>query len=189
MRLAVRTGPEADQLPVHRLSRPSVAVLLAAFVIGIVAGAVMHAHRSSVIERHVAGTNAITVHVVVAVVAVVVVAFVELSASRRAIEGDRSPWVAPFCTNALSRLRQTVRASRGISAARLLPTALLLLLLLYSPFRMGAQIVGGIDPNATVNAWGGPTYLGALLAHWLDCIVGFYAAAFLLSRLLVKSSG
>jgi uncharacterized membrane protein len=174
---------------VNRLCRPSVAALFAAFVIGIIEGALNYAHRSSVIKQHVAGTNAISVHVVLAIVAVAVVAVVELSASRSAIQRAGSPWVAPFCTNALSRLRRTLRASRGISAVRLLPTALLFLVLLYAPFRMGAQIVGGIDPNATVNAWGGPTYLGALLAHWLDCIVGFYAAVFLLSRLLLKSSG
>jgi hypothetical protein len=50
---------------------------------------------------------------------------------------------------------------------------------------MGAQLIGGLDPNATVNAWGGPTYAGALLAHWLDAIVGCYAAAFLLGRVLL----
>jgi hypothetical protein len=54
---------------------------------------------------------------------------------------------------------------------------------------MGAQIVGGLDPNSTVNAWGGPTYVGAMLAHWLDCVVGFYVAAFLLGRLLVPANG
>lgn len=46
----------------------------------------------------------------------------------------------------------------------------------------------GLDPNATVNAWGGPTYLGALLAHSLDAMVGFYAAAFLLGRLLLPAA-
>jgi hypothetical protein len=55
--------------------------------------------------------------------------------------------------------------------------------------RLGAQVIGGLDPNATVNAWGGPSYLGALLAHWLDGIVGFYVAAFLLSRLLLRPEG
>ena len=67
-------------------------------------------------------------------------------------------------------------------------TVPLVLVLLYAPFRMGAQIVGGLDPNATVNAWGGPTYLGALLAHWLDGVAGFYAAAFLLSQLLLPAA-
>lgn len=53
---------------------------------------------------------------------------------------------------------------------------------------MGMQVTGGLDPNATVNAWGGPTYLGALLARWLDGIVSFYAAAFLLSCLLLPAA-
>ena len=69
--------------------------------------------------------------------------------------------------------------------ARAGSAAPLVLVLLFTPFRMGMQISGGLDPNATVNAWGGPTYLGALLAHYLDNIVSFYAAAFLLSRLLL----
>jgi hypothetical protein len=64
----------------------------------------------------------------------------------------------------------------------------LVLVLLFTPFRMGMQISGGLDPNATVNAWGGATYLGALLAHYLDNIVSFYAAAFLLSRLLLPAT-
>ena len=66
--------------------------------------------------------------------------------------------------------------------------ALLVLVLLYCPYRMGAQIIGGLDPNSTVNAWGGPTYAGAIIAHWLDCIIGFYLAAFLLGRLLAPAT-
>lgn len=64
-------------------------------------------------------------------------------------------------------------------------TVPLVLVLAYTPYRMGAQVTGGLDPNATVNAWGGPSYPGALLAHWLDGIVGFYVAAFLLGRLVL----
>ncbi len=52
---------------------------------------------------------------------------------------------------------------------------------------MGAQIVGGLDPNVTVDASGGPTYMGALLAHRLDATVACYGAAFLLSRVLVPA--
>ena len=180
--------PSADPDGVKRLSRLTVAVLFAAFVIGVLEGAVGYSHRSSVIERHVAGTNAIIVHLVLAIVAVLVVVVIQIRRSRQTTaQRAHSPWVAPFSTNAMARLSQTVRLARGMSAARLLPTTLLVLLLLYAPFRMGAQIVGGIDPNFTVNAWGGPTYLGAFLAHWLDCIIGFYAAAFLLGRVLVAA--
>jgi hypothetical protein len=68
-------------------------------------------------------------------------------------------------------------------------TLLLMLVLLYAPYRMGKQVIGGLDPNSTVNAWGGPSYAGALLAHWLDCMIGFYVAAFLVSLLLVPING
>jgi len=64
----------------------------------------------------------------------------------------------------------------------------LVLVLVYAPVRMGAQISSGLDLNATVNAWGGPTYFGALLAHWLDAIVSFYVAAFLLSHVLLPAA-
>jgi len=64
----------------------------------------------------------------------------------------------------------------------------LVLVLLYTPFRMAMQITGGLDPNQTVNAWGGPTYLGALLAHYLDAIIGFYAAASLLNLVLLPAA-
>jgi uncharacterized membrane protein len=173
---------------VKRLSRLTVAVLLTAFVIGVAEGAVNYSHRSSAIKRHVADMNAVTVHTVLAIVAMLVVVAIQIRRSRQpTTQRGHSPWFAPFSTNAMSRLSRTIRLSRGMSVVRLLPTMLLVLVLLYAPFRMGAQIVGGIDPNSTVNAWGGPTYLGAFLAHWLDCIVGFYAAAFLLSRVLVAT--
>jgi hypothetical protein len=43
----------------------------------------------------------------------------------------------------------------------------------------------GRDPNSTVNAWGGPTYLGAMACHYLDCCVLMAAAAWLLDRILL----
>ena len=53
----------------------------------------------------------------------------------------------------------TANLARFIAALPLVPAAL------YAPFRMAAQITGGLDPNATVSAWGGPTCIGALLTH------------------------
>jgi hypothetical protein len=98
------------------------------FLIGVGKGAVEYARRSTVTEAHVAGTNAILIHV------------------------------------------------------------LIVLVFAYAPARMGAQVIGGLDSNNTVNAWGGPSYLGAMLAHYLDALVGFYAACFLLGRLLLPAS-
>jgi hypothetical protein len=176
--------------PRYPPSRLSETVFAALFLAGIAGGAVEYARRSPRVERHVAGTNAITVHVLLAVAAAVAVISIQARRSRRPALPGPSPWAAPFSAGALARLRRTIRAARKPSMpnlARVIATLPLVLVLLYMPFRMGAQITGGLDPNATINAWGGPTYLGALLAHWLDCIMAFYVAAFLLNRLLLPA--
>jgi hypothetical protein len=40
--------------------------------------------------------------------------------------------------------------------------------------------------NFTVNAWGGPTYLGAMVCHYLDLLVLMAAAAWLLDEILLS---
>jgi hypothetical protein len=190
VRAAGRTGLRPGDAR-YRLARLSATVLLASFLIGIVEGAAQYAHRSPVIELHVAGTNAITVHVVLAIAAAAAVIGIQARRSRRLAQRGCSPWAAPFSASALARLSRTIRFAHGLSPRnlmRVMATVPLVLVLLYAPFRMGAQIVGGLDPNATVNAWGGPAYPGALLAHWLDSLTGFYVAAFLLSWLLLPTA-
>lgn len=170
--------------PRTRVSRLTVPVLIAAFLIGLAKGAAAYSRRSATLEPHVAGTNAITVHLVLAILAAATAIAIQVWRSRHPGQRGPSPWTAPFSGNAVARTSRTIRLPSAVTVARLLPIALLTLVLLYAPYRMGAQVIGGLDPNATVNAWGGPTYAGALLAHWLDCILGFYVAAFLLGRLL-----
>lgn len=190
MRAAERFGLRPENRR-YQLSRLSATVFLALFLTGIAEGAAQYTRRSPVIERHVAGTNAITVHVVLAIAAATAVIGIQARRSRRPAHLGQSPWAAPFSASSFARLRRTILFGCGASPrnlARVMATVPLVLVLLYAPFRMGAQIVGGLDPNATVNAWGGPTYLGALLAHWLDGVAGFYAAAFLLSQLLLPAA-
>jgi hypothetical protein len=185
----IRPRPQNRRFPVSRLGGT---VFLALLLIGIAEGAVGYLRRSPVLERHVAGTNAITIHVVLGIAAAVTVISIQAWPWRRPSPRGRSPWAAPFSLDAMAGLGRTIRFDRGLSLAnlaRVVATAPLVLVLAYAPFRLGAQVIGGLDPNATVNAWGGPSYLGALLAHWLDGIVGFYAAAFLLSRVLVRTQG
>jgi len=181
-------GDTRLESPHCRLSRVTATVFAVLLATGIAEGAAEYARRPPEIEQHVAGTNAITVHVLIAVAAAVAVTGIQSRRSRQsAWHRGPSPWAAPFSAGAASRLRRTIRFAGGLSVPNLARAAAavpLVLVLLYIPFRMGLQITGGLDPNATVNAWGGPTYLGALLAHDLDGIVGFYAAAFLLSRFL-----
>lgn len=176
----------------RRLSRLSVTVFCLLFAAGLAEGAAEYARRSHKIEQHVAGTNAITVHVLIAAAAAAAVISIQARRSRRpARQRGPSPWTAPFSATAASRLRRTIRLAGGLSLpdlARAVAAVPLLLVCLYTPFRMGMQITSGLDPNATINAWGGPTYPGALLAHYLDGTVGFYAAAFLLSRLLLPAA-
>lgn len=178
--------------PRYRLSPSTAAVFAVLLMAGAAGGAAEYARRSPKIEQQVAGTNAITVHVVLAAVAAAVVIGIQARRSRQpAPQRGPSPWAAPFSATGASRLRQTIRLAAGLSLpnlARAVVAVALVLVLLYTPFRMGMQITGGLDPSQTVNAWGGPTYPGALLAHYLDCIIGFYTAAFLLSRLLLPTT-
>jgi hypothetical protein len=169
--------------PMMRVSRLTVPVLAAAFLIGLAKGAVAYSHRSSVLKRHVAGTNAIWIEIALAIVAAAVVIAIQVRRSRKQGQLGPSPWIMPFSSYAVAKIGRTLRLSRGAAVVSAVPMALLILVLLYCPYRMGAQIIGGLDPNSTVNAWGGPTYVGAMLAHWLDCIVAFYVAAFLVGRL------
>jgi hypothetical protein len=178
--------------PRRKLSRLSVTVCGLLLAAGIAEGAQAYARRAPGIERHAAGTNAITVHLVLAAATATVVIAVQARRSRQpAPRRGPSPWAAPFSADAVSRLLRTLRFAAGPSLpnlARAVATVPLVLVLLYTPFMMGAHITSDLNPNATVNAWGGPTYIGAVMAHWLDGIIGFYAAAFVLSRLLLPAS-
>lgn len=39
---------------------------------------------------------------------------------------------------------------------------------MFVAWRVGQQVVAGLDPNVTHDAWGGPSYLGAMACHYLD---------------------
>jgi hypothetical protein len=176
--------------PGSRLSRFTVGALVVLSLLGIAKGAVEYAGRSAVLQAHVAGTNAILIHVLLAVAVAAIVLVIQVRRARRPAERGPSPWAAPFSARAAARVGRTLRFAQGRSlknVARAVATAVLLLVVAYVPARMGAQVIGGLDPNNTVNAWGGPTYIGAMLAHYLDALVGFYAACFLLGRLLLPA--
>ncbi|HST66071.1 MAG TPA: hypothetical protein VLM05_12855 [Mycobacteriales bacterium] len=50
-------------------------------------------------------------------------------------------------------------------------------LMAYTPLRAGEQVMAGLDRDFTRDAWGGPTYLGAMGAHYLDGVLIFLAGA------------
>ena len=106
-----------------------------------------------------AGTNAITLHVVLAVVVAAVAVAVQAVRARRPGGRGPSPWAAPFSARAAARLGRTLRFGGGwsvLNTARCLAALVLAVLAAYAPARMGAQVIGGLDPNSTVNAWAAP---------------------------------
>ncbi|WP_405164186.1 hypothetical protein OG203_03425 [Nocardia sp. NBC_01499] len=169
-----------------RLSIPLLAIATTSLAAGIVSGGLAYLNRSPDHEAHVAGTTAWWPHLVLlALTAIITTAIVR----QRGPHATRLLLLAPLGTTAANRLTHTIGSilNRPSALPRLLlaipPTALLI----YSPFRAGMQILGGLDPNFTANAWGGPTYLGAMACHYLDGALLTAAAAALLNLLLLPA--
>ena len=170
---------------VRHLSKTTVLTCALVFVAGVVAGIFSYIQRSPVVEEHIPGANAVPAQIVLALAAVGL--FIGLPRLRLARQAPYSIWVAPFSQSGLDRLEQTMRLRSGVlpgTLVRAVLAGLLVILLVYNFFRAGEQVIGGLDPNFTVNAWGGPSYLGAMLAHYLDGAYLFYAEALLLNLVL-----
>ena len=181
--LSGKDAPEPRRVPLARASVVALGVLVA---LGLVAGLVSFVHRSPVIEPHVAGTEAWPAHLMLFVVAVGWLAWGYRVHRRRDPAGR---WLlAPLGSRALTRLRRAERRARGEPSTALRVVACLpfLLVMVYSPFRVGVQVFGGMDPNFTANAWGGPSYLGAMACHVLDTAVMTAVAAVVVDALLPR---
>lgn len=181
----LRSGPRQSRTEGIRsqLSGPLVTGVAAMFVFGIVVGGVTYLQRSPEPKAHVDGTAAWLPHLVAFVLSFVVVGF--LLRRRRAHPGGLL-FLAPV---AAQRLRRTVTSvfRHPTALLRLLIGIVPLAMLVYLPFRIGVQILAGLDPNFTVNAWGGPSYLGAMACHYLDAALLMAAAAGLLNLLLLPA--
>ncbi len=121
-------------------------VLAVAFGAGLAFGGYLYTRRDPHVAGFVSWTAAWPQHAVVAVVGVLLVFGI--------------------------RARRWPPRTPALTPARLLLAAPLLGLLVFAAFRAGVQVLAGLDPNFTVNAWGGPTYLGAMACHYLDLAVG-----------------
>ncbi|EGD53679.1 hypothetical protein [Gordonia neofelifaecis] len=171
-----------------RLSRSLAAAFGTLFTAGVVHGAVLYAGRSPLESEHVPGTSAWWPHAVLAAAAVVLSIGVFVHRRRAGRRG--SVLLLPIGERAARRVRLTLAAARaGTGRGRALAAAAPAALLLYSAFRVGVQIIGGLDPAFTVNAWGGPTYLGAMACHYLDAGLLMAASAWLLDKILLPDSG
>jgi hypothetical protein len=182
------TSPTHTPVP-RSLSKRLLAVAELLFTGGVSIGWLSYEHRSATPVRHIPGSNAWWQHAAVAVIAIAVAGVIWLG--RRSGRIGPRVLVAPLSRSAAERIsllfRQGLRRPAGLGRALL--ASPLLLLFAYGFFRAGYQVTNGLDPNSTVNAWGGPTYLGAMACHYLDLFVIMAATGWLLDRLLPRSRG
>lgn len=172
-------------MPLRRLSPILCAITVVAFVAGLGWGLseYLSADRDAPINAHVDGTDAWGVHI-----ALTAVALGWIIAGVWAHRTARAPWLVPpnpvgrpitAQWSALVPLTP-MKAARGIIAAAVE------FVVVYSVWRAGAQITGALDPRWTVNAWGGPGYLGALYCHYLDLALLIGVASIIQRRILPK---
>jgi hypothetical protein len=173
---------------VQQLSPPLTALTAALFAGGVISGWLTYQSRSPVRQHHLPGTSAWWPHIILAAVACVV--FGSAWWQHKHTSGRRSDrlWLlAPFGQAAGRRIARTGHAAiRGpAGAGRALAALPFAAVFGYSFYRAGEQVIGGLDPNFTVNAWGGPSYLGAMSCHYLDCFLMVAAASWLLAKILM----
>jgi hypothetical protein len=181
-------SPAGPATGARQLSVPIVALGAVFLAVGIVSGGVAYAQRSPVRAVHSAGTAAWWPHLGVFVFCAAFFAGAWLRRRRtRPTHGGRLFLLAPLGKPAARRIGRTVAAARHRPAAlaRLAAAAVPAALLLYLCWRVGDQILGGLDPNFTANAWGGPTYLGAMACHYLDAVAMTIPLVGLLNLLLL----
>jgi hypothetical protein len=152
--------------------------------VGIATGFFRYLHRSPIREAHVPGTSAWAPQLIAAAVACALYGVARWRHGRRFGRGSGPLLLlAPLGRSAASRLMATMRQVSWRSAAALPPLGLIG----YSFWRVGEQVTGGLDPNFTVNAWGGPTYLGAMACHYLDATLMIAVSAWLLDKILLPA--
>ncbi|WP_186290513.1 hypothetical protein [Gordonia zhaorongruii] len=164
------------------LSRPlcaaAVTVLAGGLLSGGITGLVSHDER----VEHIPGSNAWGVHLVITAMAFILILAVWLL--RRRSGRARTPLIlTPLGTRAECRIRRTAR----LSPLRMVPVVLLLVFTAYGLWRAGMQVFAGFDPAFVTNAWGGPSYLGAMYCHYLDGGLMIAAALLLIHLILVSA--
>ncbi|HIW90426.1 MAG TPA: hypothetical protein H9870_01995 [Candidatus Corynebacterium avicola] len=142
-----------------------------ALIAGLVLGFVV-ADGNSTAPVHNPSGNAIGIHVALGVVLVAVAGFVTWRTGSLRWLG------APWSRTTGQRFRYTFAQSRTspLIVQRAVGAVLVVAFCLYLVMRVGMQFGYSTDPEMYVNAWGGPTVVGAFLAHLVDAVLMFGAA-------------
>lgn len=148
-------------------------------VIGLSYGLFLYLHRPASYPPNNTANNAILTHWVLAACLLATIISTQLYRTKR---HQPTIWLAPFSNHAFQRFKTTIIPQRFsfTDLLRALLSILLLALVLWPPFRSAMQITAALDPSVTANAWGGPSYVGATLAHWMDDAIMLYIGAGLL---------
>jgi len=179
-------GNGSSQRLAYQLSGPLLGLVGSAFVSGLSYGFFQFLGRSPIRHEHVPGTAAWGPHLALALAALVIFSVAWWRHRQRLGPHSGRLWLlAPLGRNAAGRVARTLGFGGGPAQfGRLLLALPVAALFLFCFWRAGAQVTGGLDPNFTVNAWGGPTYVGALACHYLDLFLVASGAAWLMDRIL-----
>jgi hypothetical protein len=137
-------------------------------------------------EEHVAGTAAWGQQLALALAAIVILSVARPRHRRRFGPRSGRLWLlAPLGKHAALRVASALGfGSEPARAGRVLLALPAAALFLFCLWRAGVQLTAGLDPNFTANAWGGPSYAGAMACHYLDLFLLAGGAAWLIDRVL-----
>lgn len=156
------------------------------FVVGVVVGLVelLTNRDETSTGADVATANWIHAGIAAVLITLLVVAYVR---DRRRLAAflvrplTAAGWVA--MKKGLTDLPLLIVGRRRLGTAlRALAGFVLAVLIALMVLRAGEQVFAALDPDFTRDAWGGPSYLGASLAHWMDGAILFYAFFAVLRR-------
>jgi hypothetical protein len=170
----------------YQLSGPLTALVGSAFVSGVMYGLFEFLQRSPIRREHVAGSAAWGQQLALALGTIVILSVAQARHRRRFGPHSGRLWLlAPLGRHAARRVARALGfGSEAAQPARLLLALPAAALLLFCFWRAGVQVTGGLDPNFTVDAWGGPSYAGAMACHYLDLFLLAAGAVWLMDRIL-----
>jgi hypothetical protein len=180
------SNPASMISPVTRQISPLLAISAAGVTaVGIATGFLRYLDRSPIRESTAPGASAWGQQLAVAAVAGLLYGLARWRHRRRFGRGSgRLLLLAPVGRDAAARLLAAARHASWRTAAAL-P---LLAVICYCCWRVGEQVTAGLDPNFTANAWGGPSYLGAMACHYLDIALIVGASGWLLDKTLPQAA-
>jgi len=180
--MAVKTNKTKQNTSLSRVTLFTFGILAA---IGLVQGIMIWQDKPATVPQNDPASNAIITHIIIAAVSLVLVVAIQRYRSARKLSNI---WLAPLSERAFARFKATFvpRQLTITGIGRMILTLLPLFLILWTPYRSAMQVFAALNPTVTANAWGGPSYLGASLAHWMDGLALLYFGALLLHFILVK---